>query len=521
MATLPTNLVIGSSNHVGHSNQAYEKLNDLNYDVKADFGAECDGTTDDTAAVNDAIAEANSRGGTDAANIVGTTIFVPNRCRIAGQLDPITKSGVTLRGSSKMGSVLLLEYNGPTIRFGDGTSNSIVGGSLQDLKVEYLSAPPANAAVVQFENASRIQVKNLDLVNVRTLATLGVSAARYAADITFENLRGYVYNGGSPTFSCVAGAGLHLKNCHLFVGGVGVPVINRTSTMDTVVGTNVFNLGTASWDLLTVDGCTFERYYRGVYAIAGNGVVLQNIFTNSTTWDYLRESNFWLETTGTGGIYTVEVNDSWLAAWEGNNIGCRAASAGAIRGVQIKGNVAAVAGTYGTYLDDTQDVILADNLMMGANRTDVSASQVVLLGASSDLHIHDNNLGQDSTWGGYAWQPFYGLAIDTGVTDFVIHDNNLAGTSAGLSNGATGTTQTVYANLGVSTDFLLGGDTNLYRGAANILKTDDKLATVAGLGVGNSAAGNTLGSVVKKIEVFDAAGTSLGFVPVYDAITQV
>lgn len=62
-------------------------------------------------------------------------------------------------------------------------------------------------------------------------------------------------------------------------------------------------------------------------------------------------------------------------------------------------------------------------------------------------------------------------------------------------------------------------DTNLYRSAANTLKTDDKLITAVGLGVGNSAAGSTLGTVTKKIEFFDASGTSLGFVPVYDAIT--
>jgi len=38
------------------------------------------------------------------------------------------------------------------------------------------------------------------------------------------------------------------------------------------------------------------------------------------------------------------------------------------------------------------------------------------------------------------------------------------------------------------------------------------------LGVGNAAPGSTLGSVKRKIEVFDANGVSLGFVPVYDAI---
>ncbi len=39
------------------------------------------------------------------------------------------------------------------------------------------------------------------------------------------------------------------------------------------------------------------------------------------------------------------------------------------------------------------------------------------------------------------------------------------------------------------------------------------------LGVGNSAAATIPGTVTKKIEVFDAAGSSLGFLAVYDAIT--
>jgi len=46
-----------------------------------------------------------------------------------------------------------------------------------------------------------------------------------------------------------------------------------------------------------------------------------------------------------------------------------------------------------------------------------------------------------------------------------------------------------------------------------------KALTTAGLGVGNSAAAATLGTVVKKMEIFDASGTSLGFIPIYDAIT--
>ncbi len=62
-------------------------------------------------------------------------------------------------------------------------------------------------------------------------------------------------------------------------------------------------------------------------------------------------------------------------------------------------------------------------------------------------------------------------------------------------------------------------DTTLERASAGILKATGKLTATAGLGVGNSASGSTLGTVVKKMEVFDAAGSSLGFVAIYNSIT--
>ncbi len=63
------------------------------------------------------------------------------------------------------------------------------------------------------------------------------------------------------------------------------------------------------------------------------------------------------------------------------------------------------------------------------------------------------------------------------------------------------------------------GDVNIYRSVADTLKTDDKLIAGAGIGVGNSADATTLGTVKKKIEIFDANGNSLGFIPVYDSIS--
>jgi hypothetical protein len=62
-------------------------------------------------------------------------------------------------------------------------------------------------------------------------------------------------------------------------------------------------------------------------------------------------------------------------------------------------------------------------------------------------------------------------------------------------------------------------DVTLKRSAAGILQSNGKLTAVGGLGVGNSAAATTLGSVVRRIQVFDANGTALGYIPVYNNIT--
>ena len=64
-----------------------------------------------------------------------------------------------------------------------------------------------------------------------------------------------------------------------------------------------------------------------------------------------------------------------------------------------------------------------------------------------------------------------------------------------------------------------GGDVNLLRFSAGIVGTSQKLVANGGLCVGNAAPGSALGSLITKMEVFNASGTSLGFVPVYASIT--
>lgn len=62
-------------------------------------------------------------------------------------------------------------------------------------------------------------------------------------------------------------------------------------------------------------------------------------------------------------------------------------------------------------------------------------------------------------------------------------------------------------------------DVTLSRAGPGRLGVAGKLAASEGLGVGNSEVASTLGTVTRRVEIFSETGASLGFIPVYDAIT--
>lgn len=96
----------------------------------------------------------------------------------------------------------------------------------------------------------------------------------------------------------------------------------------------------------------------------------------------------------------------------------------------------------------------------------------------------------------------------------------------------------VAGNATVSGQMNIGPDTNLYRVSAHVLATDSgmnvggnllgygdlnlpygKVVAANGFGTANTAAATTVGSVSRKMEVFDGNGVHLGWIPIYTTIT--
>lgn len=159
--------------------------------------------------------------------------------------------------------------------------------------------------------------------------------------------------------------------------------------------------------------------------------------------------------------------------------------------------------------------------------------------ASNFLAIYANSggRGQFTCTGSTPFCEFYGAG--TTVTGLKKHlsARDSASVAAGVGGGialtgnyTAGGTEGVFAGIRAykenSTDGEYGGHLDLYSRAHGAsaamgarLTSAKNFLIQGGLGVGNSASASTLGTVTKKVEIFDASGASLGFVPVYDAIT--
>jgi len=191
-----------------------------------DFGAVGDGVTDDTAAFNLAIAYANAKGGTDRANVVGTTIFIPQGRYPVGQLNPIAVSDVQFSGLGQMGgTVLLHSYDGATFRWLGPVGDTIVGGGLTNVRHEYLGTPGASACIVEVARANALDFSSWHFFNIACALRLGTSSSATAAGIIANNWSGGVRNMDAPLIDLCYGAGFEAVGHYVFVSGVLTPPI--------------------------------------------------------------------------------------------------------------------------------------------------------------------------------------------------------------------------------------------------------------------------------------------------------
>jgi hypothetical protein len=392
-------------------------------------------------AYNRAVAYANNR------VIAGTTIFFPDGQYdlSAGGLSAITAAEVSLVGASSTGACLILPSGQAAIQFGNGASGLNVGGGARSLKLKYTSAPAAGSVCFRFEYVSRLHFDDLLLENVRTLGWFGASASRFASAISWSNIRGYVFNGGSPLFDLRFGAGLFLLQNTVFVGGVLAPV--HPNPMTTTLNTNVFNCVTGNWDTLMAANCLWERFDGGIVAVAGSGMVYQNLYFTNCIFDYFKSNVVYLNSTSGGVVGTVQMHGCWYVSWEGETI--VVSGVGYNDNHEFTGKVV-IAGKEAVLYSASGPKSNRFDLEIGAvNRvTTPSNSAMNFASGSTGFHVTNCRGNDDNTSVGFSWRAAWGILVGADCDYFTVSTNRLSGASGGynIANNTYGSTNRRVAN---------------------------------------------------------------------------
>lgn len=375
-----------------------------------------------------------------------------------------------------------------------------------------------NIAGLWFSNVQRCSVHHCRFTNFRSE---GFYAAKGAGvqpsyisitDCDFDDL-GYLEVGdaGLPRQGLAIISGDHLT----ISGNHFVDIADYCIDLEANTGTETFNDVVIADN--TCDGCdAMVNVAPTTVANATNVAVTGNVGSN------IGESGIDVKATGaTIAGNVVPDADKW---------GVRVLS-GSLR-VAVTGNTLRITGTDSTYapiqVDSATYCTVVGNTLLGTG----GAAGVREIG-TSDFNFFAANAIEDSTRYATVGAATWTDAVLRGTLSLTTHLVFL-GASGNIEHATEvlnliGTQ--VITKIGVTEAFRANASAMLIPGAHNARDLGitgtrwrtgffaGKVQATGGIGVGNSAAATTPGTVTKKMEVFDADGASLGFVAIYDAIT--
>ncbi|MFG3558615.1 right-handed parallel beta-helix repeat-containing protein [Micromonospora sp. NPDC047557] len=433
-----------------------------------DHGAVGDGTTDDTAAIQATL---------NAAATSKQSVYFPAG-RVFRVRDQLTAQGLT-----------------DVVIAGDGATLALTGAAL--------SVVGAPKAVLLFRDCRRVKLVGLTLLDTD---------------------RSQQYNGVRISSSN-----------EMVVDGVRVHSVR-------VNGIVVFDDTPRTTDDVLITNCTTEDTRFG---ISSNGKDVR-ITDNHVAMDWPSTD----EARRYGGVHPGYGSDSdyfdGICVW-----------AGADRTV-IANNTITECGQSGVYVQAVSNIVVADNTVTGCQLRGIEIDGLGdpgksvhgrAMGVSITGNVVVNCLGQinliattDATVvgnrvaNGSATRPSSGIAVNLKCSKIVVSSNHVRQANPTMpalfvkDNDPNDTTL-------ISTDVTLAWNTVegaipytapaetvvMHRSgpamitAQGSLKTSGKVIAGGGLGVGNSVTATTVGSVVRKMEVFSSTGQSLGWIAIHNS----
>jgi hypothetical protein len=453
----------------------------------------------------------------------------------------------------------------PLILKAEKTDGSTGGASLaaDEEAIQFLSGATVMATFLgdgKFGLGTTAPVSLLHLSGSAPVITLSDTDANASSIISANNTTGTVLVSADP------GNAVASSTVLLAVDGTTVVTVSptavtspQTGSFGRVLTTGTYAAGTYSGYFTGVTGAARDILYAGHADVTGGGFTV--------TYDGSKMVYTFADATATTAIAG--------SATVGVNLGVGTASPSSM--VHLSG--AAPIVTFSHTGSDASSVISADNatgtltisadpgeavngstiVLVVDGTTALTASKTIITPALPFSRTYVLNSGGTGTYGGYflgasgaardvlcAGQESYSagftVQFDGSKMAYTFADATAITSIAGLlgiGTTAPGALFEIKSASGADATFRMtdgdgasgkyaqwtaatvGGNTTL---SLNIdgttrFSVSPSLMVFPALGTGSTAAGSTLGTVVKKLQIYDASGNSLGFIPIYNAIT--
>jgi len=390
------------------------------YNVK-DYGAEGDGSTDDTAAIQAAIDDAEAGRG-------GIVFFPPGNYRINSQIT-IDGDSITLQGS------------------GFGTSTG-TGATVLDLRY-------TTAAQILIGNAStrRNGIRFCDMhiyAGSATSLTQPTFESRYVRDLFFERLTYsglYTFlqagrSGEATTYiwmdkleGNMRAAHSHFLSLINVPGGLTISDCHIEGTATIVSGACAISHVTAAFDGGNITNSVFGLFDRHLNLRARTA----NLYISNTILDRFGVFGVFMEAAASETIHSVIIDGCHFAAEDETAVN-RAVfvqeNGGELRSITISDNKIASIGAEGIWVTGAlEEIVISGNNIRSTGRATNNTYAAIRVGTSADKVLIAGNLIAGASSGN---QPENGVSLESTGQDIVVADNLIYNTaSAAIASNNT------------------------------------------------------------------------------------
>jgi len=373
-----------------------------------EWGAKCDGTTNDTASINSAFTSATHKFLFPPSSCIVTTLNSPPANSILQGANEYNSMIVT---SSSTGDVLpITNSNVKVDRLGFSTSTTRTGGCYIHIQ------------------ASTITLTNFYLINGYCAYKVDDGTSVTTVD------HGYIYNSvGSGQSVVTYGSGTGAGPLAAYFGHT---IINSTTPTQTNI--TVSNVGDLFLDYVQSLSATIDLM---VNPASGQSVV--SLKTNASFFDH-GGTNMWVVPSGTGSVGRSEFVNTWFGSGTTNGAVLDGGTGSAIvNGLQFTNCQFVLSGGTGLVVQNrTENITVSDSIFAG-NVDGIFDNRSATF---NGLFLINNNIGASGLLGGNTTG-----YIGQGAGDFLILNGNMVSgntTSYNLTN--SGTHNVITHNIGIN-----------------------------------------------------------------------